>query len=74
MMYKITIEKKEKNPNFEAELKEWQEQNKYNLNSRIGDRYNENYPQDVKITNALICELTEEQYKAIKAEVFKTFE
>ncbi len=69
MMYKITIEKKEKNPNFEAELKEWQDQNKYS-----NFREPMNRPQPEQITNALICELTEEQYKAIKAEVFKTFE
>lgn len=68
-MYKITIERKEKNPNFEAELKEWQEQNKYS-----NFREPMNRPQSEQITNALICELTEEQYKAIKAEVFKTFE
>ena len=74
MKYKIIIEKKEPNPNFEVELKEWKEQNQYNLNRRMGDKYNEDYPRDEQITNALICELTEEQYKAIKAEVFKTFE
>jgi nicotinamide riboside kinase len=70
MNYKITIERKEPNPNFEAELKEWQEKNRYN-NMRMGD---EQYPQRVNVTNALICELTEEQFKAIKAEVFKAFE
>lgn len=73
MNYQITITKKVPNPNFEAELAEWKERNKYNLTSRMDDRFNEGYPKDANITNALICELTEEQFKAVKAEVFKTF-
>lgn len=68
MNYKITIERKEPNPNFETEYETWKEHNKYY------GRNQEPQPQSELTTNALICELTEEQYKAIKAEVFKTFE
>ena len=68
MNYKITIERKEPNPNFEAELTKWNDSRM----SRYGADTLE--PRRDFITNALICELTEEQYKAIKAEVFNTFE
>jgi hypothetical protein len=72
MNYNITIIKAEANPNFEAELKEFNEQQKY-------DRYNNprNYdgaPQKEVIKNVLTCHLTEEQFKKVKAEVFKVFE
>ncbi len=67
MNYKITIERREPNPNFEVEYNEWKDKNRYN-------GYDLNKPQEEIITNALICELTEEQYKAIKAQVFNTFE
>jgi hypothetical protein len=70
MNYKITIERKEPNPNFEAEYQEWKERSQY---LRI-DKYDNGMPPREVITNALICELTEEQYKTIKAEVFKAFE
>lgn len=69
MNYKITIERKEPNPNFEAEYKQWQDDQRYNIG-----RYSNEQPPRESITNALICELTEEQYKAIKAQVFNTFE
>ena len=72
MNYQITIERKEPNPNFETELADWKERTRFN-NSYVGSKANSDYPNAVNITNALICELTEEQYKAIKAEVFKTF-
>ena len=70
MSYKITIERKEPNPNFEVEYKQWQDDQRYGMNRLVGD----NSPRRENITNALICELTEEQYKAIKAQVFNTFE
>ncbi len=68
MNYKIIIEKKEQNPNFESELA------KCNESSR-GCRYETmDYPINEVTTNALICELTEEQFKAVKAAVMKSFE
>lgn len=69
MNYKIFIERKEPNPNFELEYGEWKERQRY-------ASYNNSVEQPARewTRNALICELTEEQYKAIKAEVFKTFE
>lgn len=67
MKYKIIIEKKEPNPNFEAEYKQWDER------ARYGNRFPDESPQREIITNALIAELTEEEYRAIKAEVFTTF-
>ena len=69
MNYKIIIERKEPNPNFEAEYQKWQQESRYSMN-----KFDEGCPPKELITNALICELTEEQYKAIKAEVFNTFE
>ena len=68
-MYKIIIEKKEPNPNFEAEYQEWKDQSRCSNFRDTTVR-----PQNEQITNALICELTEEQFKAIKAQVFNTFE
>lgn len=70
MNYKITIERKEPNPNFEAEYQEWKENQRYGVSRNMGDMM----PSRENITNALICELTEQQFKAIKAEVFKVFE
>ena len=70
MKYKITIERKEPNPNFEAEYEGWKEEQRYAMSRNLGN----NTPEREKITDALICELTEEQFKAIKAEVFKVFE
>ena len=70
MNYKIIIERKEANPNFEAEYAEWKERNQYMNPSR----YPEGAPSRETITNALICELTEEQYKAVKAAVMQAFE
>lgn len=72
MNYRITIERKEPNPNFEVELTEWKERNRYN-SAYIG-KENPDYPRSEFIKNALVCELTEEQFKAIKAQVFNTFE
>jgi hypothetical protein len=68
MNYKIIIERKEPNPNFEAELAKWQESNKYNRYESASE-----YPSDMKITNALICEITEEQFKAIKGNIMEVF-
>jgi predicted DNA binding CopG/RHH family protein len=70
MNYKIIIEKKEPNQNFEAEYKQWQDDQRYSMNRN----YEPIAPQRENVTNALIIELTEEQFKAIKAEVFRVFE
>lgn len=68
MNYKLYIEKKEPNPNFDKEYGEWKERQRY-VGYERGD-----IPAAEWTRNALICELTEEQFKAIKAEVFKVFE
>lgn len=70
MNYKIIIEKKEPNKNFEAEYAEWKDRNTYTNPSR----YPEGAPSRETITNALMVELTEEQYKAVKAAVMQAFE
>ena len=68
MNYKITIIRKEPNPNYAAEVAKFDERNRFH---NYSDR-----PQIEKdiITDALICELTDEQFKKIKLECFKSFE
>ena len=68
MIYKIIIEKKEVNPNFEVEYKQWQDDSRYGRSFDNG-----NIPQRERVTNALICELTEEQFKAVKGNVLEVF-
>ncbi len=71
MVYQLTVVKKEPNPNFEAQLKEWKDRDRYNSFHRSpGDS---DYPQAQIATNALIIELTEEQYRAVKEAVLTTF-
>jgi len=70
MKYRIIIQKTEETPNYAALVKEWkEEQGGYS-------RYKEPtlpYPEPTTTTNALVCALTEEEYRKIKAEVFTTF-
>lgn len=69
MEYHITIVRTEANPNFEEEVKKLEDDRRY----RNG--YNpDSQPQRDLVKNVLTCHLTEEQYKKIKAEVFKAFE
>ena len=60
MNYQITIVRKEPNPNFEEELKVWQERDEFYNRHDIGLPS----PQPEIIKNALVCELTEEQFAA----------
>lgn len=71
MNYNITIVKTEANPNFEAELKKFEENNRYN---NYGPKFDDMGPRKEIPTNVLTCHLTEEQFKKVKAEVFKVFE
>lgn len=66
MNYKITIERKELNPHFDAEL---ERREKQSMHKNFGSPMPQSH-----LIKTLVCELTEEQYKAIKAEVFKAFE
>lgn len=68
-MYKLQITKTEANPNYEVLLKEYKERNRYNSGSFDNDD-----PRPELIKNLLVVELTDEQYKKVKAEVFKVFE
>lgn len=65
MNYQLKITKTEKNPNFVEELKDYETRSIYKQ---------VNYPQAEIIKDALTCELTEEQFKKIKAECIKVFE
>jgi hypothetical protein len=75
MNYQIKIIKAEANPNYKEEMAAYRKE----LNA---DRiYNRNYsdgspiqPKEEFIKDVLICELTEEQFRKVKSEVFKTFE
>lgn len=74
MNYKITIVRKDPNPNYAVEYAAWEE--KYNgRRDNFGNRHTEDRPPEKEtITDALICELTEEQFKKIKAACITTFE
>jgi len=69
MNYQITITRKEPNENFAEQLQEWQDRERFHYGKGPGE-----YPNTHITTNALICELTEEQFKAVKAEVLKAFQ
>ena len=73
MSYQIKVTKTEPNENYAAEVEKYEENNRYNDRNMRGIR-DESYPQREATKGVLLCEVTEEQYKAIKAEVFKTFE
>ena len=64
--YRIIISKREPNPNFASEMEQ------YERNNRFG--YDPNRPQEQISTDVLITELSEEQFKKVKAEVLKVFE
>jgi hypothetical protein len=69
MNYQISITRTEVNTDYEAQLKEWNEQNRYGNRNN----FNDNGPRSEIVKNALICELTEEQFKAVKAAVMESF-
>lgn len=69
MKYKLIVTKKEENPNYAVEVAELEKTNRYNRNN-----FDDRGPQKEITTDALICELTDQQFKSLKAEVFKAFE
>jgi hypothetical protein len=72
MNYRITITRTEPNLDFTKEVEAYDKAmrpSQYGRSIAIGEP-----PQKATVTNALIVELTEEQFKAVKAAVFKEFE
>lgn len=70
MRYTITIRKYDKNPDYAVQMAKYEkERNRgyYNSVDPIP-------PKEEIVHDALICELTEEQFKKIKAESLKVFE
>lgn len=66
-MYKITIEKQVKNPNYEKELEEYSKRNEYwysNMN-RIEK------PNEFFLETSLITELEENEWKAVKKAIIE---
>lgn len=71
MSYRITIIKTEPNPHFAEELEH------YHQNNRIYDRGMDRdlgRPLEEVMKNALMVELTDEQYKKVKVEILREFE
>lgn len=71
MNYKIKIVKTEPNPNYKDEMAQYNEKSRY---FDRGFERDNGAPLAEFVKDVLICELTEEQYKKVKAEVFKVFE
>jgi hypothetical protein len=67
-MYKLTITKVVDNPNYKAELKEWQDSA-----WRIANFGSEGGPIPTIEENTLFVILTDEEYEVVKKEVLKTF-
>ena len=65
--YRIIISKREPNPNFASEMEQYERNNRFGRN----DMYDPNRPQEQISTDVLITELSEEQFKKVKAEVLK---
>ena len=70
MNYNLTITKTEPNPNYKEELKKWKDDQRWGRT--IPDE--RGWPQPEIVHDVLKVELTEEQFKKVKAEVFKVFE
>lgn len=71
MNYQIKIVRTEPNLDFKDQM------NEHRLGNRMFDRGFERdmgAPREEFVRDVLICELTEEQYKKVKAEVIKVFE
>lgn len=67
MNYRITIERTEPDPNYAEEIKQYKD------NMQWGNNFNKVPPKMERITNALMVELTEAQYNAVKAAVLTEF-
>lgn len=70
MLYQITIVKTEPNPNFAEDVKKFEDRNRMGGYRSETDRF----PQEEVRKNVLLVELSDEQYKKVKAEVIKVFE
>lgn len=73
MSYQITIVRSEPNPNFVEEMAKFEESRRmnrgmYHPEDRVG------MPQEEVRKNVLLVELTDEQWKRVKAEIIKEFE
>ena len=66
MNYQIKIIRTEPNSRYAEEMKEY--------GNPYGNRYDKITPQENIVKDVLICELNEEQFKKVKAEVLKVFE
>ena len=71
MTYQITVVRREKNPNFEEEMKRFNERNGCGKMYPGDIRYEA--PQQEVTKNVLMCELTEEEYIEVKKSVLSTF-
>lgn len=68
MGYLLTVSKRELNPNFEAEIKQYSENRYRNMH------HDDMRPQRETSTDALMVQLSDEQYEAVKKAVLATFE
>jgi hypothetical protein len=68
MNYRITITRSEPNPNYATEIEQYEQANRYNRNN-----YDEIKPRPMSTIDALIAELTPEQFEAIRKAVLANF-
>ena len=67
MMIKMKIERFEKNENYEAEMKQYEQFNSFTATSQIKRPYPE------RSIGVLEVEITEEQFQAIRKSVLEVF-
>lgn len=73
MAYRIIVTKIEPNPNFAKELEEYERANKYNRGGYSLSFQDPNAPTtDIK-KEALLMELSDKQFEAVKREILKVF-
>ncbi len=72
MNYQITVKRVEANPNFAAEVEDF-ERNNRNRNGYGPMDMRGEYPQAEVVKNMLLCELTEEEYRSVKKSVLEVF-
>lgn len=65
MAYRLNVQRIENNPHYASEAKEY---NKVRVYERPFDV---EMPQKTKVTDVLLCELTDEEFTALKYEVLK---
>lgn len=69
MRYKITISRIVEDAEYEAKVKRYKEEN-----GRFGMGGSATYPEQFYSDRVLEAELTEEEYKKVKSEVYMVFE